>query len=332
MSNPIKPFWARFISSMALTASRATARRYDFALRNFFEKFPDKPNVEDFHRPDIEDYKVLRMRQGRKARTVNFELAVVKAFWNWMKDACEVAIYNPAAHCRMVRQGEAKRKALSTEALRAIWSACNSDLDKLLYVVAATTGLRGKEIADLKWTDIDWDRGVLVLRPEGTKSKRGRVLPLRGDLLANLAARPKPGEYIFGIREQTLRSHWRKIVHRAGYKDIGLHALRHTYATTLLRHGADVRTVQELLGHSKLATTSLYLSPADTEVVKGWVERLGVVPELRQLEGCPVDAQQQDSGQYPDPPQTAPGHSLELQRIAEGPEQEPQYHGYEENV
>jgi integrase/recombinase XerD len=136
-------------------------------------------------------------------------------------------------------------------------------------------GLRVSEAIDLQVDDIDWESGKLTV-VQG-KGGRDRVLWLADEdleLLSSwLAKRPAASSYLFTTREggrisdryvrKFVKSYARK---KKISKDVHPHALRHTFATDLLRKTGNIRMVQKALGHASLATTMLYTHVFDQEL------------------------------------------------------------------
>ncbi|MEM8961139.1 MAG: tyrosine recombinase XerC [Acidobacteriota bacterium] len=144
--------------------------------------------------------------------------------------------------------------------------------DRAILELLYATGLRVSEVVSLDWTDLDLDARVLRVIGKGNKERMvpfGR--PARQALLAwrqawpSVAADDLDSDAVFlGIRgrrlgDRSVRTLVDEAADAAGI-DAGAHphALRHTFATHLLEEGADLRTIQELLGHSSLATTERY--------------------------------------------------------------------------
>ncbi|WP_424002519.1 tyrosine-type recombinase/integrase [Maribacter sp. IgM3_T14_3] len=127
-------------------------------------------------------------------------------------------------------------------------------------------GLRVSEVVGIKLKDIDGDR--MVVHIHGAKGKKDRIVPLPVILLPKLRTYYKlykPKEYLLEGRyggqysKGSVQSVFKKAMKKAGIKkNIGIHGLRHSYATHLLESGTDMRFIQELLGHSSIKTTQVY--------------------------------------------------------------------------
>jgi integrase/recombinase XerD len=131
--------------------------------------------------------------------------------------------------------------------------------DILLIELILKTGLRRGEISNLEIRDIHGE--FLVVR-EG-KGRKDRVIPLSERMVAKLAdftKRKDPNEKVFGLKPPSITMKIKGYARRAGVEELHTHALRHKFATDLLERGANIKVVQELLGHENLATTEVYLS------------------------------------------------------------------------
>lgn len=268
--------WAgRFEKHVLLTTnSQATVIRYDIALHNFFRLFPGLTRLDEVHRADIEDFRILRKREGISPTTINFEVSVFRAFFNFLIDTCELPLYNPTRKVKRLKETKPRPRAIRILDLERIRDALETPHEKLLFYLGLTTGARAAEMVALQHNDVDIENCIIHLAAEDTKTKQGRVLPLRADVKGFLGG--KEGRIFEGYAKNAagLRYKWRMLVRRAGLRDIGLHSLRHTFATEMLRAGADLRTVQELLGHTRLETTARYLAPAESDVVKEFLKKL----------------------------------------------------------
>ena len=151
--------------------------------------------------------------------------------------------------------------------------------DLLLVELSLKTGLRRNEAANLKAGDIHHDslndspNGFLIVRLG--KGKRDRVIPVNPSLMLKLTkfiGNMKPEEKVFKLCGPTITMKIKGFARKAGIYDLHAHNLRHKFATDLLEKGANIRAVQELLGHGHLSTTERYL--AVTEKTKREAIRL----------------------------------------------------------
>jgi integrase/recombinase XerD len=142
--------------------------------------------------------------------------------------------------------------------------------DKAMFEVLYATGLRVSELIGLKLADLEWDKGVITCFGKGAKQRRipvgksaieslKRYIVVRQRLLCE-----KTSDYIFieeGGAPLTRQKFWKLIKdygHQAKIEYITPHMLRHSFATILLKNGADLRSVQLMLGHSDISTTQIY--------------------------------------------------------------------------
>lgn len=225
---------------------------------------------------------VLRRHLGRlvdagAARsTVSRKVAAVRGLFGWLA-ARGWLDHDPAAALQAPSRSRALPRALSPAQVRALLAACDDTSaiglrDRCLIELAYSAGVRVAELVGADVADLDLDGGTLRVRGKGGRPRQvpvgspaceaaadwlreGRSALARGD-------RAEPA-LLLGARGARLDARAaRRAVERAGMA-AGLgrvtpHMLRHSYATHLLEGGADLRVVQELLGHVTLATTQVY--------------------------------------------------------------------------
>lgn len=143
---------------------------------------------------------------------------------------------------------------------------------------AYSAGLRVSEIVNLKIKDIDSQRmQIFIAKAKGKKDRYVNLSPVLLDILrAYLKTyKPKPKEYLFES-EQTMTAYPVRTVQQvfanakdaAGIKkDVGIHSLRHSFATHLLEKGTDIRYIKDLLGHFDIRTTERYLHVSKQQLV-----------------------------------------------------------------
>ena len=233
------------------------------AFAKHFQRSPDQLGPEQ-----IRAYQVYLFRERKlSARTVRQHTAALRFFF------CKtLQRHYPVEE---VPYPKAPRRLplilTQQEAVRLIDSASNL-FHRAMLMTAYSTGMRRAEMCQLKVEDIDSDRMLIHIR-QG-KGRRDRDVPLSPKLLETLRAYwrwMKPQTYLFpgtinGSRADkpiTPKMLWeacREAAQRAGItKPVRPHLLRHSFATHLLEGGADLPTVQALLGHADLKPTSIYL-------------------------------------------------------------------------
>lgn len=174
---------------------------------------------------------------------------------------------------------------LSKEEIRLILQAPSNLKHRTMLTVIYACGLRRSELLNLVPSDIDRNRGLLMIRQ--AKGKKDRVVPISGKIIKIIEdyyLSFRPARWLFegnvkGVRysEKSLESVLKQSVAKSGIKKpVTLHWLRHSYATHLLEAGTDIRFIQELLGHSSSKTTEIYthVSTRSLQMIKSPFEYL----------------------------------------------------------
>lgn len=277
-----------------------TARTARQVLDRFCRILGPRKRVRSLTRTDIETF--LHARQGRSAGTVRVELSAVRAFCRWAAREGLLAD-DPTAGLRGPRPPRPIPRHLDADEVDALLAAAPDERATLILRLMVDMGLRRCEVARLELADIRDD--VAVVRG---KASIERVLPLPGTVRAALAAYlarhpavagPLVRSYVHpgrGLTPHTIGDLVTRLMRQVGVKAHGFdgrspHALRHTAACGLVDRGVDLRFVQEILGHARLSTTSVYL------------RRRVALAELRQAldPGC----ESEDSRPPPEPEEPA---------------------------
>lgn len=270
---------------LALERGRSdhTRRAYLTDLRSLFafvgERVPGA-GLEALNLPMLRAWLAAQAAGGAARTTLARRTSAVKTFTAWATRRGLLAV-DPAARLQLPKARRTLPAVLrQDQALAAMAAADRGALqrdplalrDRLIVELLYATGIRVSELCGLDIDDVDSGRRVLRVLGKGNKQ---RTVPFGRPAAAALAdwlqdGRPAvaltdSGPALFlGPRGRRLDPRQaRTVVHQtvgavAGAPDIGPHGLRHSAATHLLEGGADLRIVQELLGHSTLATTQLY--------------------------------------------------------------------------
>jgi integrase/recombinase XerD len=238
-------------------------------------------------REDLLAYLGLQMREGRSPRSVARYLSGFRQFYRWQVREGRIRD-DPTALIESPRIGRSLPKALTEEQVERLLQAPDTDSllglrDRAMLELMYATGLRVSELVGLQLPNVNLNQGVLRVVGKGNKE---RLVPLGEEAARWLSsyldsARPElmkgataPDVFVTGRRSgMTRQSFWLRVKRHAleaGIdRPISPHGLRHSFATHLLNHGADLRVVQLLLGHSDLSTTQIY-----THVAREGLKRL----------------------------------------------------------
>ena len=259
-------------------------RYYVSILRDFFKG----RKLYQITPLDIEQFKKTRKDTPTKAGkprsevAVNRELETLRAMlnkakeWGWLEENPFNKFQKPV----LFKENDNRVRYLTEDELKRLFSLWNTPNPPPLYLkhiiqAALLTGLRRTDLLNLRWENVDLDKGILFYDEQKKKSKR-RVKILNSDMIALLKNIPQQSEYIFtdnGKPLKDIKRSFRTALKRAGITNFHFHDLRHTSASYMVMRGASLKAVQEHLGHTSLGMTQRYahLSP---EFQRAQVEKL----------------------------------------------------------
>ena len=259
--------------------SAATLRAYGSDLRSFASWLSTQNStVLSTSRFELRRYLVELEEQGLVATTVQRKLASLRGLFGWLQQEGHVA-KNPAKLLKGPKAPHRVPRFLTTPEVDMLLDQPFDDSpqglrDRAILEVLYSTGCRVSECAGIQLRDLDLDEGFARVLGKGRKQRlcllgtpaREAVLawlPARKTLLAG-ARRTDPGSLWLNRFGGQLSARWvfqtvASRARRAGLQTaLTPHGLRHSFATHLLEAGYDIRTIQELLGHSDVSTTMIY--------------------------------------------------------------------------
>jgi site-specific recombinase XerD len=222
----------------------------------------DKP-LSEVTRGDVQDFLLTRARQGTAARTRNVLRAALTFLFARVLERPEVTQGIPHA-----RVSATVPTILSGSEMHALLTHIDSPTHHALVATLYGSGLRVSELCNLRISDVDSKRMRLRIADAKNGDRYARLTPAVLDALrAHYKARRPPGPLLFPGRPSTKplsRTAVAKALRRAACelgitKRVHPHGLRHSFAVHLLDLGADLRTVQVLLGHRRVTSTTQYL-------------------------------------------------------------------------
>lgn len=222
------------------------------------------------------DHLSWRLSTGCQARSTARLISALRGLYRFLLREGVIEV-DPTLRVELPQLGRALPKSLSEADVEALLAAPELDdpvglRDRAMFEVLYACGLRVSELIGLTLEQVNLRQGVLRVLGKGSKE---RLVPLGEEAILwierySKEARPflldgKPSDVLFpslrGV-QMTRQTFWHRIKHQARVagivKTLSPHTLRHAFATHLLNHGADLRVVQMLLGHSDLSTTQIY--------------------------------------------------------------------------
>lgn len=216
---------------------------------------------------DVESYQSRLLASGLKPATVNRRIACLKHMINKAHD-WEYIDNEAAAKIRkvkLIQEDNTRLRFLSAEEVNRLIAVSPPQL-KPIVTTAVNTGMRKGEILGLTWDKVDLKHGFIILGDDVVKTGRGRQIPINNPLMIVLKAlfvqrrlnvpfvfpSPSGGAYV------AINAPFKTACKKAGIKDFHFHDLRHTFASQAVMGGADLASIQKLLGHSNISMTMRY--------------------------------------------------------------------------
>lgn len=264
--------------------SNNTITSYHTDLMKYYE-FNKNKNINNITKKDIKDYINYLKKQKLNDKSISRNISSIRAFYKFLLVEKYIT-NNPMLDISLPKVKKSLPDTLSIEEVDKLLDIkLNNHYDyrnKAILELMYATGIRASEVVNLKVNDIDLDMALLRTIGKGNKE---RIVPL-GDYACKFLK-----EYIFNYRayllkkEQTdylfLNNHGKKLTRQGLFKIIkkigqekdltfSPHTLRHSFASHLLQNGADLISIQQMLGHSDVSTTQIYTHISNEQLKKNY--------------------------------------------------------------
>ena len=264
--------------------SKNTVHSYENDINSFSKwslKYLGQP-IKKLLKADVNQYVSFLFKQGLKSSSVNRKISTIKSFYIYLIKK-KIITFSPVEDVSMPKKETYLPVSMSEIEVEKLLNSPKLNIhierrDKAMIEMLYATGMRISELVNLKLTDIDNKRLVVKVLGKGQKE---RLIPY-GEEAADALNSYLNDREKSNIKETFLSNRGTKITRGAFWNRIKIylnrenlkttispHTLRHAFATHLLNRGADLRSVQILLGHSDLSTTQIY-----THIAK---QRLGEI-------------------------------------------------------
>jgi site-specific recombinase XerD len=275
--------------------SKYTLRNYMNTLKQFV-LWLDVPIEQVTHKTFLAFIDHL-LNQRLKPKTINCYLTSIRGFYDYLIHEEGVAVTNPVKRGYSLRLSRPLPRFLRDEHVSRLFDVIDSPRDRAIFKLMLRCGLRVEEVANLTLAAVDLRRAqVFVYEGKGAKD---RVVYLSKDayraLVQYLKVRPcSRAKKLFLVDKgrfegkpllvRGIQYRMKYYAHKAGLK-VSCHQLRHTMATQLLNADADIVTIQQLLGHTRIKTTKRYSQVSNLKVQRDYYKAMDKVLERH----CPQE-------------------------------------------
>ena len=268
-----------FLNSLIIEKglSKNTIQSYESDIYQLYQWniSKNKKRITEIKKIDMSQYISYLFSQNLKSTSVNRKISSLKTFFNFLLKKKLIDV-NPFADQIMPKKPISLPKSISEDDVVKLLDAPKPDSliglrDKAMLELLYASGVRISELVNIKFSDLDLERNIIKVFGKGSKE---RLVPFGEDAAQCISAyidERKKNKDIASIKYIFLNNRGSKISRHAFWhrlkeycleiglkRDISPHTLRHAFATHLLNRGADLRSVQVLLGHSDLSTTQIY--------------------------------------------------------------------------
>ncbi len=264
---------SQWLQAKKIEVRSSTIQNYTKGIKNWIIPALGNMEIKEITRKDLQDFVINFSKRHKRNTVINITKPLSGSF-KWAEESGFIS-YSPWKNIKIPRDFSEKEIDIFTqEEIKKILSveSCKKDT-KDIVILAYRTGMRIGEILTLRWEDINFDKGFLVVKrtwssyvdgePEITEpktKKSKRRIDLDGLTIQMLSEKHNKKEgYIFCKKDGSMYSRQAirlpKICKNAGIKPRNFHTFRHTHATILLAAGVHPKIVQERLGHSNISTT-----------------------------------------------------------------------------
>ena len=265
--------------------SNDTIKSYAYDLNEFFKAL-DKNSTDDFLPTDISDFIKLQNKKLMSSATIMRRLSSTKNFYLFLEK--EHIINEPLKNIETPHAIKRLPKVISAEDVEKLLEAPDIEKpegqrDRAMLEIMYSSGLRVSELINLKLGQINTLNGVIDVIGKGNKERKVPIgeyaleylrLYIEHGRRKNIG---KKSDYLFlnrygnPISRQYFFMQVKKYAKEVGIdEDISPHTLRHCFATHMLENGAELRAVQEMLGHSNIATTQIYTNISSKRILSAY--------------------------------------------------------------
>ena len=275
-----------------LTAERGASENTIEAYRRDIEQFWQicrKQTPQEIDKEDISEYLKFLKKQNYATRSTNRKLSAIREYFRFLYTEKEIKII-PTAHISGPKPERALPHYLTTEEIKKLLTTAEERPEEKwqrIYVMLKlmyACGLRVSELVSLPENCINYDKKQILVKGKGSKD---RLIPIADSAIRaihdytairdNYLPKGRKSQWLFPSYASS--GHFTRNAFYEDLKELAVlsgispqkvtpHVLRHSFATHLLNHGTDLRSVQKMLGHSSIGTTEIYTHVANERLIE----------------------------------------------------------------
>lgn len=264
-----------YLEYTELNKAASTHRNDKYRIEANLVPYFGRMLISEIEAADVEKYKQKRLREDVTRNTINHELTKLSHIfkmgiqWGYLTS-------NPVSDVEKFKLSKTNPRFLTTEEVDQLLDAAHGFYIYPILVTALHTGMRKSELFNLKWAAVDFEQETITVQGDAdwhTKNYNSRTLQMTPVLHKTLMRLWQPGTSgnVFmnnGKPVKDIRGTFASVKKYAELEGVGLHTLRHTFASHLVMQGVSLREVQELMGHQSYETTLRYAHLSQDHVKK----------------------------------------------------------------
>jgi len=262
-------------------------------VKRWMRQFTTRP-LGQITRAEVETWRREKMSRCKPA-TINRDLSRLRHMLNIAVE-WELLEKSPMQGIKFLRENNARTRYLSVDECHRLIDSCMAPHIRAIVTVALHTGMRLGEILNLRWQDLDFSSGFILVRD--SKNGQARQVPMDSMISTVLRSWPRLSDQdivftsvMTGGRIVDIRAGFLNSCKRAGITGLHFHDLRHTFASQFVMAGGDIYILKEILGHKSITNSQRYAHLSPTYKIKA-IDRMntlwaGAKPETNTSEILP---------------------------------------------
>lgn len=266
--------WGKYLQQAKADRGEKSLIREESMFRLWIQPIIGTRPLKSIAPIHLEKIKSVMAKENKAPRTIQYTLAIIRQVFNFAKNHDLFTGDNPTNKVKKPKFDNKRTRFLSHDEAEALLNEIKKKSHKThdMTLLSLQTGMRAGEIFSLTWGDIDFDRGIIILR----NTKNGRTRPafmteqIKNMLRGRQPQHLEPDSLVFpgrgGVKIKQISDTFNRAVSMLGFNQgisdtrqkVVFHTLRHTFASWLVENGTDLYTVKELLGQSDFKMASRY--------------------------------------------------------------------------